>query len=551
MTTIAELVLSRAEEHPTRTAVLFEDRSWTWAEYARACAERASVLVGMRRPGPFHVGVLLDNVPEFPMWLGAAALVDATVVGINPTRRGAELQRDITHSECQLIVTEPVHRPLLEGLDLGMSEDRFLDVDSGTYAALLGEARGAAVPEARPTSDSRYLLLFTSGTSGQPKACICSQGRLARIGQAVTKNFGLTPDDVCYEVMPLFHSNALMAGWAPTVASGAATALRRKFSASGFLPDVRRYGATYFNYVGKPLSYILATPERPDDAENPLVLAFGNEAADLDIGRFGRRFGCRVIDAYGSTEGGVTVGRTPDMPPGALGRAPEGTVVLDLETGEECPAAEFDDRGRLINPDAAIGELSARSGGLGFEGYWNNEEADAERVRDGVYRTGDLAYRDADGFFYFAGRDFDWLRVDGENFAAAPVERILARHPDVVLAAVYAIPDPEVGDQVMAALQLRSGRDLDPAGFSEFLAAQPDLGTKWSPRFVRVTDQLPVTPTSKVLKRVLRRERWECSDPVWWRPSAAEPYRRITAEDVADLRAAFTARGRLSSLDAG
>jgi len=168
-----------------------------------------------------------------------------------------------------------------------------------------------------------------------------------------------------------------------------------------------------------------------------------------------------------------------------------------------------------------------------------------------VYRTGDLAYRDADGFFYFAGRDFDWLRVDGENFAAAPVERILARHPDVVLAAVYAIPDPEVGDQVMAALQLRSGRDLDPAGFSEFLAAQPDLGTKWSPRFVRVTDQLPVTPTSKVLKRVLRRERWECSDPVWWRPSAAEPYRRITAEDVADLRAAFTARGRLSSLDAG
>ena len=551
MTTIAELVLSRAEEHPTRTAVLFEDRSWTWAEYARACAERASVLVGMRRPGPFHVGVLLDNVPEFPMWLGAAALVDATVVGINPTRRGAELQRDITHSECQLIVTEPVHRPLLEGLDLGMSEDRVLDVDSGTYAALLGEARGAAVPEARPTSDSRYLLLFTSGTSGQPKACICSQGRLARIGQAVTKNFGLTPDDVCYEVMPLFHSNALMAGWAPTVASGAATALRRKFSASGFLPDVRRYGATYFNYVGKPLSYILATPERPDDAENPLVLAFGNEAADLDIGRFGRRFGCRVIDAYGSTEGGVTVGRTPDMPPGALGRAPEGTVVLDLETGEECPPAEFDDRGRLINPDAAIGELSARSGGLGFEGYWNNEEADAERVRDGVYRTGDLAYRDADGFFYFAGRDFDWLRVDGENFAAAPVERILARHPDVVLAAVYAIPDPEVGDQVMAALQLRSGRDLDPAGFSEFLAAQPDLGTKWSPRFVRVTDQLPVTPTSKVLKRVLRRERWECSDPVWWRPSAAEPYRRITAEDVTDMRAAFTARGRLSSLDAG
>ncbi len=549
MATIAELILSRADEHPERPAVLFEDQAWTWSEYADACAERASVLLALRRPGPFHVGVLLDNVPEFPMWLGAAALVGATIVGINPTRRGAELERDITHTECQLIVTEPVHRALLDGLDLGLPEDRVLDVDSDRYAALVAGARGAALPDTRPAPNARYLLLFTSGTSGQPKACICSQGRLARIGQAVAKNFPLTPDDACYEVMPMFHSNALMAGWAPALAAGAATALRRKFSASGFLPDVRRYGATYFNYVGKPLSYILSTPARPDDADNPLVLAFGNEAADLDIERFATRFGCRVVDAYGSTEGGVTVGRTPDMPPGALGRAPEGTVVLDLETGEECPPAEFDDGGRLMNPDAAIGELSARSGGLGFEGYWKNEEADAERMRDGVYRTGDLAYRDARGFFYFAGRDFDWLRVDGENFAAAPVERILARHPDVLLAVVYAIPDPDVGDQVMAAVQLRAGRELDPVGFAAFLAAQPDLGTKWAPRFVRVSDQLPITPTSKVLKRVLRRERWECSDAVWWRPSASEPYRRITAGDVADLRAAFSARGRLSFLD--
>jgi fatty-acyl-CoA synthase len=551
MTTIAELVLRRAEEHPDRTALLFEDRAWTWAEYADACAERAWLLLDRRRLGPFHVGVLLDNVPEFPMWLGAAALVGATIVGINPTRRGAELQRDITHTECQLVVTEHAHRALLDGLDLGLPEDRILDVDSDRYAALVAGARGAALPDDRPAPDARYLLLFTSGTSGQPKACICSQGRLARIGQAVARNFPLNPGDVCYEVMPMFHSNALMAGWAPALGAGAATALRRKFSASGFLPDVRRYGATYFNYVGKPLSYILATPARPDDADNPLVLAFGNEAADLDIERFGTRFGCRVVDAYGSTEGGVTVGRTPDMPAGALGRAPEGTVVLDLETGEECAPAEFDDGGRLLNPDAAIGELSARSGGLGFEGYWKNEEADAERVRDGVYRTGDLAYRDARGFFYFAGRDFDWLRVDGENFAAAPVERILARHPDVLLAVVYAIPDPEVGDQVMAAVQLRAGRELDPVGFADFLAAQPDLGTKWAPRFVRVTGQLPITPTSKVLKRVLRRQRWECDEPVWWRPTASEPYRRMTAEDVSGLRAVFSARGRLSALDAG
>jgi fatty-acyl-CoA synthase len=550
MTTIAELILDRVKEHADRTAIVYEDRAWSWAEYAQACADRASVIVAKARPGPLHVGVLLDNVPEFPMWLGAAALTGATIVGVNPTRRGAELARDITHTECQLIVTEPVHQHLLDGLDLGLSEDRVLDVESNTYAELVSAHRGAPLPDARPEPGSRLLLLFTSGTSGQPKACICSQGRLGRIGEGATAGFGLTPDDVVYEVMPLFHSNALMAGWAPTLGSGAAMALRRKFSASGFLADVRRFRATYFNYVGKPLSYILATPEAADDADNPLVFAFGNEAADRDIDRFGVRFGCTVIDNYGSTEGGVFVRRTPDTPPGALGRASEDTVVLGLETGEECPPAEFDDQGRLLNPDAAIGELSAPSQGAGFEGYWNNEEADAQRVRDGVYRTGDLAYRDAQGFFYFAGRDFDWLRVDGENFAAAPVERIIARHPDVLLAAVYAVPDPEVGDQVMATLQLQAGRELDPVGFADFLAMQPDLGTKWAPCFVRVTPQLPVTPTSKVLKRGLRREAWECDDPVWWRPKGEEHFRRMTPRDVAELRALFTARGRLSALEA-
>ena len=230
-----------------------------------------------------------------------------------------------------------------------------------------------------------------------------------------------------------------------------------RFSASGFLPDVRASGATYFNYVGKPLSYILATPEQPDDAENPLVRAFGNEGSADDVARFAERFGVAVTDSYGSTEGGATVSRTPDTPPGALGRAPEGTVVLDPATGEECPPARFDERGRLLNAEEAIGELVSKTGGAGFEGYWRNDDAEQARLREGWYWTGDLAYRDEAGFFYFAGRDHEWLRVDGENFASAPIERILQRHPDIVLAAVYAVPDSLVGDQVMAAVQLRPG----------------------------------------------------------------------------------------------
>ena len=548
MPTIAELVRARAaDEHP---AILFEDQSWSYAEYVTACAERAALLDELRRPGPFHVGVLLDNVPEFAMWLGAAAVAGAVVVGINPTRRGAELARDITHTECQLLVTEARHASLLDGVETGVDADRTFDVDSAAYTDALDRHRGAALPDVEVADSDLYLLLFTSGTSGAPKACLCSQGRLGRIGRALADMVKLGPEDVCYVAMPMFHSNALMAGWAPALAGGATTALRRKFSASGFLPDVRKFGVTYFNYVGKPLSYVLATREQPDDAENSLRLVFGNEGADLDIDRFSRRFGVPVIDSYGSTEGGAIVQRTPDMPPGALGRGADGMAVLDPETGEERPPGRFDADGRLLNPDEAIGELVNRLGATGFEGYWNNDEANTARVHDGIYWTGDLAYRDEQGYFYFAGRDYDWLRVDGENFAAAPVERILARLPEVVLAAVYAVPDPDVGDRVMAALQLRPNATFDPEAFAAFLAAQPDLGTKSTPRFVRIAPTLPVTETSKVLKRVLRRDRWETDDAVWWQPEKGRAYRRLTAADVDALRAEFAARGRQPVLEA-
>ncbi len=548
MPTMAELFRDRArDEH---TAMLFEDDSWTYEELVRAAAERASLLRAVLRPGPPHVGVLLDNVPEFPMWLGAAALARATVVGINPTRRGAELARDIRHADCQLVVTEAAYRPLLDGLDLGLGDERILVVDTSEYRAQLGSHAGAPVGGDDADPGDLYLLLFTSGTSGAPKACLCSQGRLARIGQIVAKNYALEADDVVYEAMPMFHSNALMAGWAPALAGACTVALRRRFSASGFLPDVRKFGVTYFNYVGKPLSYILATPERPDDADNTLRRVFGNEGAERDIERFAKRFGCHVTDSYGSTEGGAVVQRVPGQPPGSLGKAPEGTVVLDPQTGRECPPARFDDAGHLLNPDEAIGELVNKLGALGFEGYWKNDDANAARVRDGWYWTGDLAYRDADGWFYFAGRDFEWLRVDGENFAAAPIERILERHPDVVLAAVYAVPAVDVGDEVMAALQLRPGATFDPDAFLAFLDAQEDLGTKWAPRFVRLMEELPVTQTSKVLKRALRRDRWETGDEVWWRADKRGPYRRMTHHDVAALRDEFARRGRSDALEA-
>jgi fatty-acyl-CoA synthase len=545
MPTMGDLVRARAGDR--RTGLRFEDSSWTWSQVVEAAAQRAEFFrANAPTDAPFHVGVLLDNIPEFWFTLCGAALAGATVVGINPTRRGAELARDIAHTDCAFVLTEAAHLDVFDAAGTGLSNGGLHVVDAPQWADTLAPFAGAQMPEANVSPADPFMLIFTSGTTGAPKAVRMGHARLAAYGGKLVEMFGLGPDDVCYSVMPLFHSNAAVAGFANVVASGAVGVLRRRFSATSFLPDVRRYGVTFFNYVGKPLSYILATPEAPDDAKNSLRIAFGNEAAPLDIDRFARRFGCLVADGYGSTEGGLNMGRTPETPKGSLGLpvAPIRAVIVDPETGTECPPAVFDGAGRLVNADAAIGEIVNPDGGGGFEGYYNNPDANAERLRGGVYWTGDLGYRDEQGFFYFAGRSGDWLRVDGENFAATPVELVVDRHPDVVVAAVYAVPSVEVGDEVMVALHLRSGSAFDPDAFAAFLGAQGDFSPKWMPRFVRVTSGLPSTATQKVLKRVLRLEHWDCDDPVWWRPARASHFRQLTASDVAAFRARFVERGR-------
>ena len=542
--TIAELLTARVDD--PGPALRTEDREWSWSELVAESAARAAALTALRSDGRLHVGVLLENVPEYVFVLGGAALSGAVVVGINPTRRGDELAQDIRHTDCTVVLADRAQAPLLAGLDLGGAE--VVTVDDPAWEKAVDAGRGAARPVPLPGPDDLYLLLFTSGSTGAPKAVQMTQGRAART--ATLSAVAFTPDDVLYCSMPLFHGNALLANLFPGWAGGSAVVLRRRFSASAFMPDVRRHGCTYFNYVGRALSYILAVPEAPDDADNALVWCLGSEASPRDRREFRRRFDCFVVEGYSSSEGAVVIQPYSGMPPDALGRPNEGVdvAVIDPDTGIECPRARFGPDRELLNAGEAIGEIVGRDGLSSFEGYYANPEADAERTRDGWYWTGDLGYRDEDGTFYFAGRTADWLRVDGENFAAAPVERVLGRFPGVAAAVVYAVPDPRTGDQVMAALELDAGTAFDEDAFAAFLADQPDLGTKWAPRFVRVVAEVPLTATRKVDRKPLRAERWATTDPVWWRDAPGEPYRPLTEADIAALHQAFADNGRTGML---
>jgi fatty-acyl-CoA synthase len=550
-------------------ALRFGDQVWTHGELL-AEAERFATLYRARldRHRPPHIGVLLDNTPEYVFALCGAGLAGATVVGLNHTRRDEHLARDISHTDVQILITEPRHQALLEPAAGQLTlpggvlvSERFVDADDppSTWGDSLAQAIAAAAgsegaidgpgvsPPAESDPDLLWALLFTSGTSAAPKAVCCTQRRLLTTGQRMMSMLEIGPDDIGYAAMPLFHANSLMAGLAPALVAGASLSLARRFSASRFLSDVRHYGATWFNYTGKLLVYLLATPERADDADNTLRIAFGNEGSPHVVEAAAARFGFKIIDVFGSTEGAIALDRTGGPPRGSVGRLREGIAVVD-PLGGEVQRARFDREGRVVNVEECVGELVNTSGVGPFEGYYKNDEAMRLTTRKGWYWSGDLGYVDDDGWVYFAGRTSDWLRVDGENFPAAPIEAIVARHPDVMMASVYGVPDPDSGDQVMVALVLNEGVVFDGSAFAAWLEQQSDLSPKWWPLFVRLCRALPCTPTNKVLTRTLIREKFRSDridgDPIYVRERRVNSYRLFARDDEEALREAFDSSGR-------
>jgi len=527
-----------------RPAIAYEDLVVTHAEYYRECCRWANLFLSTRRPGePLHVGILLDNSPEYLYAFGGAALAGGAIVGVNHTRRGAQLLHDVQHTHCGLVIYEPKHADLI-GPVIG---------DLGTVLVAgdsLGEALAAeddTDPGLEVSVETPWTLIFTSGTAAAPKAVLCSQRRILMTGNRMVQLMGLGPDDVGYVSMPLFHSNSVMVGWAPSIVAGASVALAPKFTASRWLADVRRYGATYFNYTGKPLAYILAQPEAPDDADNPVRVSYGNEGAPQVVAAFSERFGVEVIDGFGATEGGLGVTRTDDAPAASVGRAGPELRIVD-EDGQGLPRAVFDENVLLVDPTACVGEIVNTSGLGVFEGYYNNDEANARATRNGWYWSGDLGYIDTEGWLYFAGRNADWIRVDGENFPARPIEVAVGRHPGVMICVAYGVPDPEAGDRVMITLVLRPDYAFDGAEFAAWIDAQQDMSPKWRPTHIRLSQAIPTSPTNKVLIRDLVHAKYRPDlvgdDTLWIRSRGDAAYRAFGSAEAEALLDEMREAGR-------
>lgn len=479
--TLGRLLEPLADIHDR--GVWFEGEFTSWHDHmndARRYAAAGAAILDDARPR--HIGVLLGNGVEFSRLFAAAALGGFVLVGLNSTRRGDALVADAIRADCQVILVSPETAPLLGAVPGA----RIVDITSDAWTSVVAaHAPEDFVPVATDPEDM-VMLIFTSGTTGDPKAVRCSQRKFAAPGAMLAARFGMGAGDVAYVSMPMFHSNALIAGWSVAVAGRSSLAIAPRFSARGFIDDVHRYGVTFANYVGRPLNYILATAERPDDASSPLRVMYGNEASAADRTEFARRFDAQVVDGFGSTEAGVAITRTPDTPKDALGPLTAPVAVVDPDTLESVGAG-------------VIGEIVNTSGPGLFDGYYGDEAATVERMRGGMYRTGDLAWVDDDGYVHFAGRIGDWLRVDGENLGTRPIETVLRRHPGIDDAVVLGIPT-DVGDAVGAVL-VADG--VDRASFERFLDAQTDLGPKQRPTRVWIVEELPQTATFKTARSAL------------------------------------------------
>ena len=284
MTALGRLLLGRGPRTTDRPSCTRTGGGPT-ASWSREGWRRAALFAELRDPDrPPHVGVLLDNVPDYLFWLTAGALSGTVVVGINSTYRGEQLAQLIDHTDCQALVTSSDLAGLLDGAPHSVPSERLLVVDDPASRRGSTPATPIADDTPPPSDDDLFLLIFTSGSTGMPKAVRCTQGRIGRTGRPRRRHRRAHRRRRRLRAAPLLPRRlAVHRAGRPPSTPASAISTRKRFSASGTVPDIRAFGATFLTYTGKVLNYMLSVPEAPDDATVPLRLAIGNEASEHDI----------------------------------------------------------------------------------------------------------------------------------------------------------------------------------------------------------------------------------------------------------------------------
>lgn len=497
-----------AAEVPHQPFIRMAAGEWSYRQIDEASDRLAAGLHAQGVRAGHHVSLMLPNCIEMAILWFALAKLGAVAAPGNTSFRGAALAAAVNLVESRLAVVhatlhaqwaevQPELATATQVFVVGEGgEDAVLPDGCQPYSLLCSvEPTAQSLPRPEVAPDALCLLLYTSGTTGRSKAAMIAHRFVLAQARLFIVGLELRPDDVLYCPYPMFHLDATVMTLVPALLLRGVAAIGERFSVSRYWDEVRTLQATVFDFMGATVTMLWKQPPSPRDRDHRARLGWGVPLPAF-ASEFEQRFGCRLVELYGSTEAGGVM-YTPlheARRMGSCGKVdPAFSARLADPQGAEVPVGQPGEL--LIRPEQP---------GLLMQGYYGMPEATLAAFKDLWFHTGDLLRQDADGYMYFVGRTKDIVRRRGENISAAEVEMGIETHPDVLESAVFGVPSDMTEEEVMACVVLRPGSSLTPADLAQHCSER--MARFMVPRYVRLLPALPKTPTDKVEKFRLQAE---------------------------------------------
>lgn len=503
---IPQLLDRGCEKDPEKTFLYFEEEEIPYKTF-RLNVHRAAnwfLKLGIRKGD--RVCIYLPNCPEFLyVWLGLSHM-GGILVPINAKYKEREAEYILRHSVCMALVGNPETLLVVNDLFENLPHLRYIvsiggnvsDMDALDFSEFLNESSDLTESVSLDEDDVSSII-YTSGTTGPPKGVLVTHRAYVCCGEGYTYWADITAEDRLFTCLPLYHANAQYYSTMGSLAAGASFILVDGFSASQFWDQIRRYEATIFNFIGAVLLILMKQPESSRDSDNPVRLAYGTPALEKDLqDRIEDRFGLTILSGYALTE----------CPFGTIQplhgvRKPKSIGLPRYHPDFENHIHIVDNVGREV-PPAQIGELIIKNPTV-MPGYFKDPAETAKVLKEGWLCTGDNAFRDDDGYFFFVDRKKDVIRRRGENISSLEIEQVLQEHPHVLESAVIGVPSELSDEDVKAYIVPKEGLTIDPVEI--FIWCEERLARFKTPRYLEIRDSLPKTSTFRVEKFKLRSER--------------------------------------------
>jgi long-chain acyl-CoA synthetase len=485
---LADSLVHAATAYADRPAVKLDDVELTYAQLEQASQHIAGLLAA-RGVGPGdRVGIMLPNVPHWGVLYYGVLRAGAVAVPMNPLLKEREVAYYLGDSGANLLFAwHGFGAEAQAGAKLADAEA--ILIEPAGFLELLGSAAPVTGTVDRAGSDTA-VILYTSGTTGQPKGAELTHDNLSRNVEVGLGLLNATSDDVVFGGLPLFHVFGQTCGLNAAVKAGSCLTLLPRFDATKTLEILQRDKVTIFQ--GVPTMYVALVnhPNRADyDLSALRVCASGGAAMPVEVmTSFEKAFGCVVLEGYGLSE----------TSPIASFNVPERRRPGSI--GTPVPGVEFrivDDAGNDV-PDGEPGEIVIRGHNV-MKGYWGKPEATEAAIKDGWFHSGDVARRDEDGFYFIVDRKKDMIIRGGYNVYPREIEEVFYEHPAIGEAAVIGVPHAELGEEVAAVVALKPGASATPDELRDYVKSK--VAAYKYPRQVRIVDALPKGPTGKILKR--------------------------------------------------